>query len=177
MKITKGSGRMNAHERLRWLTLTAVLLAITLVVQMIGLPQPITGPAVNAMLLLSGAFAGPVSGIIIGLLTPLVAFLRGILAAPLAPMIPFIMIGNAVLVLLFWLGRRLIKGWFGSVLGIAMGSVVKFLILSTAVNLIVSVPKPVAQAMQLPQLINALIGGAIALAVEQAIKAAIHERG
>jgi hypothetical protein len=162
------------HERIKWLTLTAVLLAITLAVQMIGLSQPITGPAVNAMLMLAGAFVGPVSGIIIGLLTPVVAFMRGILAAPLAPMIPFIMVGNSVLVLLFWLGRRFIKGIVGSVVGIVAGSVVKFLILSIAVNLIVSVPKPVAQAMQFPQLINALIGGAIALAAEKAIKLALH---
>ncbi|AEE97758.1 ECF transporter S component [Mahella australiensis] len=167
---------MSTHERIRWLTLTAVLLAITLAVQMIGLPQPITGPAVNAMLILSAAFAGPISGIIIGLLTPLIAFMRGILAAPLAPMIPFIMIGNGTLVLLFWLGCRLIKNLMGSVAGIVTGSVIKFLILSAAVNLIVSVPEPVAQAMQLPQLFNALIGGVIALIVERAIKAALNSR-
>jgi hypothetical protein len=167
---------MNTHERIRWLTLTAVLLAITLAVQMIGLPQPITGPVVNAMLILSAAFAGPISGIIIGLLTPLIAFMRGILAAPLAPMIPFIVIGNGTLVLLFWLGRRFIKNLIGSVAGIVTGSVIKFLILSAAVNLIVSVPEPVAQAMQLPQLLNALIGGVIALIVERAIKAALNSR-
>jgi len=164
---------MDMHKRIRWITLSAVLLAITLAVQMVGLPQPLTGPAVNAMLFLSGAFAGPISGVIIGLLTPLVAFLRGILAAPLAPMIPFIMVGNGVMVLLFWLGRRLAANWWGSIIGIVAGSIVKFLILSSAVRFIVSVPKPVAQAMQLPQLINALIGGVIALAIEGAIRAAL----
>ncbi|MBZ4666616.1 ECF transporter S component [Mahella sp.] len=164
---------MDMHKRIRWITLSAVLLAITLVVQMIGLPQPVTGPLVNAMLFLSGAFVGAISGIIIGLLTPWIAFLRGILAPPLAPMIPFIMIGNGVMVLLFWLGRQFMGKRWGSVIGIAAGSIVKFLILSSAVRFVVSVPQPIAQAMQLPQLINALIGGFAALAIEAAIKAVL----
>ena len=79
----------------KWLARTAILLALTLAFQMIGLPQPVTGPAVNAMLLISGTYVGALGGIIIGLLTPLIAFARGILPPPLAPMIPFIMLGNA----------------------------------------------------------------------------------
>jgi len=162
---------MNTRKNVRWITLTAVLLALTLAVQMVGLPQPLTGPAVNAMLILSTAFVGPTGGIIIGALTPFVAFMRGILAAPLAPMIPFIMIGNGVLVFIFWLFRRFISNkLFASIGGIIVGAVAKYLILSSAVNFIVVVPKAVAHAMQLPQLITALIGGAIALAIEGTIK-------
>lgn len=61
-----------------------------------------------------------------------------------------------------------------SVAGIVAGSIIKFLILSAAVNLIVSVPEPVARAMQLPQLLNALIGGVMALIVERAIRATLN---
>ncbi|MGI6486166.1 MAG: hypothetical protein ACOX15_07705 [Tepidanaerobacteraceae bacterium] len=73
---------------LRWITRTAILLAITLAFQMLGFPQVVTGPAVNGMLLISGTYVGGIGAVIIGLLTPFIAFMRGILAPPLAPMIP-----------------------------------------------------------------------------------------
>ena len=57
----------------RWLTRTAILLAITLAFQMLGFPQMVTGPAVNAMLLLSGTYVGGIGAVIIGMLTPLIA--------------------------------------------------------------------------------------------------------
>lgn len=157
----------------RWLTRTALLLAVTLAFQMLGFPQMVTGPAVNAMLMISGIYVGAIGGIIIGLLTPWIAFIRGTLAPPLAPMIPFIMLGNAVLVIIWVLSRRLIKNvYLGSVAGIVVGATVKFLILSTAVKLIVSVPPPVAQAMQIPQLYTALMGGVIALIIDRVLSAA-----
>lgn len=168
-----------AGQRLQWVTRTAILLALTLAFQMLGLPQPLTGPVVNAMLLLSAAFVGVSGGVLIGLLTPWVAFMRGQLPAPLGPMIPFIMVGNALLVIAFWGGRRLLarSKWWGSISGLLAGAVVKFLLLSTAVAYVVTVPPPVAQAMQLPQLITALVGGVIALLVEQAILAVQGKTG
>lgn len=160
---------------LRWLTRTAVLLALTLVFQMGGFPQPVTGPAVNAMLLLAAIFVGVWGGALIGLLTPWVAFLRGILPPPLGPMIPFIMLGNVLLVMLFWCARRLWgEGLWQSGVGLLIGAVAKYLVLSSAVRFIVSVPPPVARAMQLPQLFTALGGGVIAIAIASAIAAALR---
>lgn len=155
---------------LRWVTRTAILLAITLAFQMLGFPQMVTGPAVNGMLLLAGAYVGLLGGVIIGMLTPVIAFVRGILAPPLGPMIPFIMLGNAVWVAVFILMRHLLgKGVKGAFAGIVVGALLKFLVLSSAVRFIVSVPLPVAQAMQVPQLITAAIGGVVAFVVEQAL--------
>jgi len=157
----------------RWLTRTAILLAITLAFQMLGFPQMITGPAVNAMLLISSAYVGVLGAVIIGLLTPFIAFVRGILAPPLAPMIPFIMIGNALLTIAYVLFRnKLGKGLTGASTGLFVGAIIKFLVLSSAVRFIVSVPPPVAQAMQLPQLYNAILGGVVAIAVEKVLNAA-----
>jgi uncharacterized YccA/Bax inhibitor family protein len=161
---------------IRWLTRTAILLAITLAFQMMGFPQMITGPAVNAMLLLSGTYVGALGAVIIGMLTPFIAFIRGILAPPLAPMIPFIMIGNALLVIVYVVFRsRLGKGLAGSGIGLVVGAIIKFLVLSSAVRFIVSVPPPVAQAMQIPQLYTAILGGIGAIAVEKVISAAISQ--
>jgi hypothetical protein len=67
-------------RNVKYLTLTAVLLALTAAIQMAGLPQPITGPAVNAMLMLTTLVVGMAGGVAVGALTPGIAFLRGILA-------------------------------------------------------------------------------------------------
>lgn len=152
---------------LRWLTRTAILLALTVVVQMFGWPQLVTGPLVNAMLLLACIFVSPSSAVIIGLTTPLVAFSRGILAPPLAPMIPFIMLGNAVFVVLFSLLRR--RSSWGEIMGILAGAVAKFAVLALAVQFLTKLPPLVAKAMQWPQLLTAIIGGAVALAVAKAL--------
>ncbi|MBP9015302.1 MAG: ECF transporter S component [Candidatus Atribacteria bacterium] len=138
---------------------------------MLGLPQFFTGPLVNAFLLLAALLNGMWSGVIIGLFTPGIAFIRGILAPPLGPMIPFIMAGNAILVIVF----SLIAGKRGNlvreIIGVILGSFLKYLLLSQAVTWIVQLPPPVAKAMQTPQLFTALGGGAIALIVYRLIPA------
>ena len=126
--------KSTSQSMIRWVSRTAVIFALTLVIQMLGLPQLITGPLVNAFLLLATMFVGVSSGIIIGLFTPWVAFSRGILPAPLGPMIPFIMLGNATFVIVFFLitqRRENNIGFMG--LGIGIGSIAKYFILSQSV--------------------------------------------
>lgn len=156
----------------RLLTRTAILLGLTLAIQMLRLPQPATGPLVNAMLVLTAATVGAPSGVAIGLLTPWIAFANGILPPVLGPAIPFIMAGNAVLVLTFAVAARLTAGgrWagqrrVGQVAGVLAGGFLKYLVISAAVRFLVNVPVPVAVALQLPQLFTAWTGGALALAV------------
>lgn len=154
---------------IRFVTYTAVLFALTLVVQMLGFPQMITGPLVNAHLFLATIFVGIASGILIGLFTPWIALLRGILPAPLGPVVPFIMLGNAALVIVFGLFRRK-GGFFLEVIGIVLGASVKYLILSRGIQFLGGLPPRIAQMMQTPQLITALLGGAIALTLAQALR-------
>lgn len=150
---------------IRWLTRTAILLAIALVIQMGGFPQFITGPLVNTVLYLSAMIVGWQGGVLIGLCTPFIAALRGILPPPLTPMIPFIALGNGILVILFfYLSSK------NKILGIVIASTVKFLILILAVNFLVQVPPAVAQMMSFPQLITALVGGFIALLAVRVLK-------
>lgn len=145
---------------LKFITRTAILLALTLAFQMLRLPQPFTGPAVNTMLFLSSAIVGIIGGVLIGALTPWIAFLNGILPPVLAPAIPFIMVGNAVLVILFGTLRRI-----NIYLAIATAAVVKFLVLTIAVRFLINVPPKVSVMLQLPQLYTAITGGIIALLV------------
>ena len=82
-------------------TRTAVLLSLALIFQ-IGFnqfAQPAVGPLVNMTLIVATLIVGPLSATLIGVLTPLVAFLLGIM--PLLPIVPFIMIGNAIFVFSF----------------------------------------------------------------------------
>jgi uncharacterized membrane protein len=150
-----------------------VLLALTLAVQFLGLPQWFTGPLVNAFLLLASLLVGMGSGVVIGLLTPWIALLRGILPPPLAPMVPFIMLGNALLVIIFSLITRKREVLWLNVLALVLAASGKYLLLSQAVRYLVEVPPRVAQAMQIPQLLTALAGGAIALLIGKAVKRAL----
>lgn len=144
----------------KFVTRTAILLALTLAFQMLKLPQPFTGPAVNTMLFVSTAVVGIGGGITIGALTPWIALINGILNPVLAPAIPFIMIGNGVLVTLFGLLKRT-----NIYLAIVAAALFKYIVLSTAVRFVINVPPPVAKALQIPQLYTALTGGVIALIV------------
>lgn len=155
----------------QFLVRTSLFLAITLAIQFLRLPQYLTGPLVNFMFILSTLLVTYWSGIFIGAVTPYIAFAVGILPAPLAPMIPFIMLGNMLYVLsFFWL-----RG-IHEVLAIILASVVKFSLLALAVRLIIDVPPPVAQAMQFPQLITALGGGILAILLAKTIKQRIYSR-
>ena len=149
-----------AFLTVRNLTKLALLLALTLAFQMFGFPQPITGPAVNAMLILSTFYLGPFGGAIIGMLTPVAALMRGILAPPLGPAIPFIVGGNWAYVFAF---AGIVNR--NKYLALLVGAGLKFLILAGAVQFLLSVPAPVAKALQVPQLVTAVTGGAVALIV------------
>lgn len=146
------------NPKVRYLTRTALLLALTLAVQMMGLPQPVTGPLVNMFLFLSVLLVGMGSGSAIGLLTPWIALSRGILLPPLAPMVPFIAASNIALVVCFGLLRKVNK-----YLALAAAAVVKYLILVVGIRFFVQIPAKAAQALQTPQLVTALVGGAAAL--------------
>lgn len=143
-------------------TRTAILMALTLVIQMLGMPQYVTGPLVNTMLYVAAVFVGIWGGVAIGLVTPLIAFWRGILPPPLGPMIPFIALGNAVLVIVYGLVKR-----HNRYVAIVAASVIKYFVLAGAVRFVVQVPPKIAQMMQVPQLITALAGGAIATVLSE----------
>ena len=146
---------------LQQLTRLALLLALTLSVQFLRLPTPVTGPLVNLMLILSTAVIGTAGGVSIGLLTPWAALLLGIIAPVLTPAIPFIMLGNAIYCFCYGALAGKIKG--GSWIGIILGAALKFAVIAGAARYLLTLPPPAAGALLLPQLSSALIGGGAAL--------------
>jgi len=168
------------RRSISWITRTAVLLALLIVIQIFPFPQPfrqfITGPLVNMILLIAAISTGLIGSITLALISPWMAWLVQTHAAfgNLLPVIPYIMIGNAVYVCLFLLFRLKKKNvWFDSI-GILLGSGAKFIVLYTAVTYIIikyaSIPPMIAKAMSFPQLITALAGGVLALLLEQILK-------
>jgi uncharacterized membrane protein len=57
----------------RTLTRTALLLALTIAIQYLALPAPVTGPMVNFMLALSVLLVGTAAGVFVGSVTPWIA--------------------------------------------------------------------------------------------------------
>ena len=84
----------------------------------------------------------------------------GYLAPPLGPAIPFIVLGNWAYIFTF-AGLRKVNQY----LALVVAAVLKLLVLAGAVRFLLSVPPPVAKALQFPQLITALVGGLAALIV------------
>lgn len=165
----------------RFLTRTAILLALTVAVQMAGraIPAPansfIVGPLVNACILISTAFVGLAGGIIISVLAPFTSLINN--HAPIAPVLllfaPLIAVGNSILALFFhYLKNK------SQVMGILLGAVVKFGFLFGAIRVFVElkgdIKPPMANNLitlfSIPQLITALLGGVIAIVVVKALK-------
>lgn len=122
--------------------------------------QIITGSIVNATLFISAILLGPSAGILVGLIPSVIALSVGLLPPVLAPMIPFIMIGNTILVLTFSALKD--KDYW---LGVFISSVLKFVFLygtsSIVINLLFKkeVASQVALMMNWPQLLTAVVGG------------------
>lgn len=133
--------------------------------------QPITGPIVNATLFVAVILLGTQSAILIGLIPSLIALSVGLLPAVMAPMIPFIMMGNTILILVFGFFK---KGNYW--LGVILASVLKFLFLFATSSIVIDllfkkeVAQKVAAMMSWPQLLTAFAGGVIAYLILKSIK-------
>jgi hypothetical protein len=151
--------------------LFSIALAICLLLPAFFHNQWITGPVINATLLVAVVTLGPTEAILLGLMPSTVALLAGLLPLPLAPMLPFIMIGNAVWVMVFDALRS--KNLIAS-LGIA--AVLKFAFLHGSVVFLLSrmldsgLTAQLAVMMSWPQLVTALIGGAIAYPIVKSVQ-------
>ncbi|MBN2417516.1 ECF transporter S component [bacterium] len=145
---------------------------LTVVMQLAGLPQPVTGPLVNAMLFLTAQLLRPRDAAILGVITPVTALVRGQLPPALAAMLPVIAAGNIAMVYVFAAAASR-KSAPSRVFGlrwtaaVSAASAVKFALLYAGVSLLlpkllaVSVPAPLIALMSLPQLLTALAGGLI----------------
>ena len=179
-------------KKIRWITETAIMLALLVTLQALTKPagQLVTGSCVNTVLAVAALVGGLGSGLTIALISPVLAFLLGI--APQILTVPAIMAGNAVFVVLLSLladksGKKILK----QVIAWIAAAVAKFAVLyAIVVGLICGVLSESLQAsgalkapmlkalpatFSWPQLITALIGGAVALLIVPVLRKALHK--
>ncbi len=150
-------------------TVSTILLAVVLPAFIHS--QWITGPIINAILMIVTVLAGTRAAMALALLPAPIALVSGLLPTVMAPMVPFIMLGNIALVAAFAsLYDR------SAAMAVVAGAVIKFVLIGgTALFLM---DKLVSLAMQstlitmmgLPQLVTALVGGVIAVSVLRIVK-------
>lgn len=132
--------------------------------------QFITGPIINAILFLSVILIGRSNALLIGIIPSVIALSFGILPVLLAPMVPFIMLSNAILIMVFsWLKENFF-------LGVLIASIAKFLFLYFSCSIIMDLilkkelALQVSQILGLTQFITAILGGIIAYLVLKSLK-------
>lgn len=161
--------------------MTALLVALQAATASLN-NQYITGSCVNAVLALTTLLVGLWSGAAVALLSPFFAFLLGI-GPQLPPIVPAIAAGNLVFVALLWaLSRRRgapperqIPAWLVPALG-------KFAALYLIVVQVLCRVLPLKQPQidtfsamfSWPQLVTALVGGGIALALTPLLRRALR---
>ena len=144
------------------LLIFAVLFAISIILPSFIHVQWITGPIINAVLLLATVLVGPMEAVLIGLVPSTMALVAGLLPLPLAPMVPFIMIGNAVLVVFF----HYLKNQ-NFILRLVMSALFKFAFLHLSVTIVMAklldtgLVAKLAVMMSWPQFVTAVIGGIV----------------
>ena len=168
------------------LVLTALMLALLIAVQQFRiLNQFITGPLVNAILIVTAVWVGLIPGLIVAIISPVFA----LFIPPVAPimqvlphLVPVIALGNATLVVLAYIFRKK-----NMVLGLAIASALKaFLLWVGVVHFVIPVfGHIVPEAMQpaltyvLPamfsynQLITAIMGSYIVLLIRARLDKAL----
>ena len=177
-------------KKIRWITETAVMLALLVCLQALTKPmgQLVTGSCVNAILAVSALVGGLSSGLVVALCSPVLAFLLGI--APQILTVPAIMAGNSVFVILLSVladktGKNMIK----QIIAWIVAAAAKFAALYAIVVLLICgilsenllaagvLKAPMLNALPAtfswPQLVTALIGGGIAMLIVPVLRKAL----
>ena len=185
------------NKKLRWITETAMMLALLITLQWVGcfIPeqltkQLVTGSLVNCVLAVTVLVAGLSSGITVALISPIMAFVLNI--APQILTVPAIMVGNtAFVLLLYFIAGKDSKKIFRQIVAWITAAVVKFgLLYGIVAGLICgvfapallaagSLKEPMLKALPAtfswPQLVTALIGGAVAMLIVPVLRKALRK--
>jgi hypothetical protein len=140
--------------------------------------QWITGPIVNALLILILFLVGLRMALLICFVPSLMALAGGLLPLPLAPVVPFIMLGNVIFILaidyFYKSAKKQINGYW---IGVVVGGALKYLFVWFNANLMINlilhddVAAPLlVKLVSWPQFATALAGGIIAWAVLKWLK-------
>lgn len=133
--------------------------------------QLLTGTVVNATLFIAVALLGVPAAILIGIIPSVVSASTGLLSAAILPMVPFIVLGNALLAVMFSIFRK--KAYWK---GVLVASTLKFAFLFGISSFVIGnfvtakVADKIVLMMSWPQLYTALSGGVLAFVALGAMK-------
>lgn len=147
------------------ITQLGLLLGIALSIQGLHLPTFVTGPAINAVLIVAVVFPSLMGSILIGCITPLAALVLGIVHPVTTPLVPVVMVANASLGITFYLLRKR-----NAYVALTAAALTKYFVFYISVNsliglLEIKLPAAIIAAFQLPQLFTALIGGVLGVGI------------
>lgn len=168
---------MNYKKNALWVTQTAILTALLIIVQAAGSAianSLITGSLVNCLLIISVIRCGLKSGLWVAVLSPVTAKLLGI--GPLWSLIPLIVLANGIFVFIWHisLGEKGLKDRKRCCFALLAAAFAKFLLLYVGIvkillPLFLHLPekqeKIISGLFSIPQLATALAGGLLALTV------------
>lgn len=173
-------------SKTRSLAIAAILLAVCIVSQFFkNLSVYITGPIINACLILCTMYAGLLYGVILAVITPVTSFI--ITGSPIMAAIPLIMpcvmVGNAILVVAVHFLKDKPNRKIGFPVSMVAGSIVKAVFMGVVIALIIvpamlpekmSAMKTVVQTtFSITQLVTALIGSVAAYVIDIPLKKSI----
>lgn len=164
------------HNQIQIITRTALLLASTLILQSLRLILPLPpqtsmfliGSLVNLCFVLAVLRIGWKSGLLIALITPLFAYLEGML--PFLPFIFPVALGNGMYIAACWLLKRWkIPGICASAFIKAAAMYTSFYLLFSFVAFPEMVRHMILLVMSWPQIITAVLGGISAYIISKRI--------
>lgn len=176
------------NQTVKWITRTAILLALTVVFQSLrvllpfmpaNISQYVIGSLVNLCLILAAVIVGIKSGLVIAVVAPIIALFQGF--TPFPVLVVPIALGNLVLVIVVALMYKR-----NALPAFAAGAVLKFLTLYLGVVKIVvpfllpeGAPAKIGAVLSVqfswPQLVTASIGGILAALVLPVLRKTIKE--
>ena len=181
---------MFKNENVLWITRTALLIALTVVLQFITIQlasglgpgaQFVTGSIVNLMIIISVMTCGLSTGLTVAVFTPIMPTLLGF--GPVWPVVPFIAVGNMALCAIWhYIGNTtIVNKYISYVIASIAGALAKFLVLyfgvvQLAMRFIPGLPQPLAFMFSYPQLITASIGGICAILLLPTLTKAVKSR-
>ena len=173
------------------ITRSAVLIAMVVSIQaatiaLAAIPllrQYVTGSAINMILIVSVMAAGLPTGLSVGVISPVFASLLGVVPGWQWPLVPFIILGNVVIVAAWHLigKRNIVNKYVTRCITVGIAAVLKFVVLYVGiVQLMLNVldlqqPQVVALSatFSVTQLFTAVIGGVLATIVLPIISKAV----
>lgn len=175
------------NKKVLWITRTAALTALLIIMQAVTAPfgnTLVTGSIVNLILIISVMTCGMSTGITVAMISPICAKFLNI-GPSFWSLIPFIIVGNIVLVLLWNLigNIKTTKFNLSYIIALVVAAVAKFLVLyvgivKIAIPVFLNLPEKkamvVSNMFSIPQLITALIGGILAIIILPVLKRAIN---